>query len=113
MEKRLRKGGACWDDSSSFHPRHVQKKNTDAFFKARKHWKRVREKIYGKLITHKRRALSRLPLSGQLLRGANRSMPWPAPPLPSEVRYVPAACHAIRTKNGPGGQQGSAYIKHR
>src|SRR5664279_3553240 len=36
------------------------------------------------------RALSRLTLSGQLLRGAKRWPPLPAPPRPSEVRYVPA-----------------------
>ena len=33
-----------------------------------------------------RRALSRFPLSGQLLRGANRCVPWPAPPRPSAIR---------------------------
>ena len=33
-----------------------------------------------------RRALSRLALSGQLLSGAKRCMPWPAPPRPSKVR---------------------------
>ena len=49
----------------------------------------------------KRRALSRLPLSGQLLSGAKRCVPEDAPPRPSAVRYVPALCHAIRTKSGP------------
>ena len=49
----------------------------------------------------KRRALSRFALSGQLLRGANRCMPAPAPPRPSLIRYVPALCQAIRMKNGP------------
>jgi hypothetical protein len=33
-----------------------------------------------------RRALSRLPLSGQLLRGAKRWAPSPPPPRPSAVR---------------------------
>src|SRR5665647_2868277 len=47
------------------------------------------------------RALSRLTLSGQLLSGAKRCCPPPAPPRPSPVRYVPALCHAIRIKNGP------------
>src|SRR5207302_4994573 len=40
-----------------------------------------------------RRALSRLALSGQLLRGAKRCVPVPPPPRPSAMRYVPAACH--------------------
>ena len=45
------------------------------------------------LIGHSsRRALSRLPLSGQLFSGANRCAPSPAPPRPSSMRYVPAAC---------------------
>ncbi len=48
-----------------------------------------------------RRALSRLTLSGQLLSGANRWLPLPAPPRPSPVRYVPALCHAMRMNNGP------------
>ena len=48
-----------------------------------------------------RRALSRLALSGQLLRGAKRWVPPAAPPRPSEMRYVPALCHAIRMKSGP------------
>ena len=48
-----------------------------------------------------RRALSRFALSGQLPRGAKRSMPDPAPPRPSWMRYVPALCHAIRMKSGP------------
>ena len=48
-----------------------------------------------------RRALSRPRLSGQLFCGAKRSMPVPAPPRPSWTRYVPAACHAIRTMSGP------------
>ena len=47
------------------------------------------------------RDLSRLPLSGQLLSGANRSVPEPAPPRPSNVRYVPALCQAIRMKRPP------------
>ena len=46
-------------------------------------------------------ALSRFALSGQLLSGANRCVPKPAPPRPSAIRYVPALCHAIRIKNGP------------
>ena len=33
-----------------------------------------------------RRALSRLPLSGQLFSGAKRCMPAPAPPRPSLIR---------------------------
>jgi len=33
-----------------------------------------------------RRALSRLPLSGQLLIGAKRWLPVPAPPRPSAIR---------------------------
>ena len=41
---------------------------------------------FGRANTHSRRALSRLPLSGQLLSGANRKLPWPAPPGPSKVR---------------------------
>ncbi len=48
-----------------------------------------------------RRALSRLALSGQLFRGANRCVPREAPPRPSLMRYVPALCHAIRMKSGP------------
>ncbi len=48
-----------------------------------------------------RRALSRLTLSGQLLSGAKRCVPEPAPPRPSAMRYVPALCHAIRMKSGP------------
>ena len=48
-----------------------------------------------------RRALSRLALSGQLLRGAKRCVPEDAPPRPSLMRYVPALCHAIRMKSGP------------
>ena len=47
------------------------------------------------------RALSRLALSGQLLRGAKRCVPRPPPPRPSLMRYVPALCHAIRMKSGP------------
>jgi len=39
------------------------------------------------LIGHSsRRALSRLPLSGQLLSGAKRWLPEPPPPRPSEIR---------------------------
>ncbi len=49
----------------------------------------------------RRRALSRFVLSGQLLSGARRWLPEPAPPRPSPVRYVPALCHAIRMKSGP------------
>jgi hypothetical protein len=49
----------------------------------------------------RRRALSRLALSGQLLRGANRCWPVPPPPLPSSIRYVPAACHVMRMNSGP------------
>ena len=48
-----------------------------------------------------RRALSRLTLSGQLLRGAKRRVPEAAPPRPSVMRYVPALCHAMRMKSGP------------
>ena len=48
-----------------------------------------------------RRALSRFTLSGQLLRGAKRSVPEAAPPRPSPMRYVPALCHAIRMKSPP------------
>ena len=48
-----------------------------------------------------RRALSRLALSGQLLRGAKRIVPEAPPPRPSWMRYVPALCHAIRMKRGP------------
>ena len=47
------------------------------------------------------RALSRFALSGQLLRGAKRCVPDPAPPRPSLMRYVPALCHAIRMKSPP------------
>ena len=46
-------------------------------------------------------ALSKFPLSGQLLRGANLCAPVPPPPLPSPIRYVPAACHVIRIKKAP------------
>src|SRR5580704_17585398 len=54
------------------------------------------------LIGHNsRRALSRFTLSGQLLRGAKRCCPAPAPPRPSPMRYVPALCHAIRMNSGP------------
>jgi len=49
----------------------------------------------------RRRALSRLALSGQLLSGAKRSVPEPAPPRPSWIRYVPALCHAMRMKSPP------------
>ena len=38
----------------------------------------------------RRRALSRLALSGQLFRGAKRWAPVPPPPRPSSMRYVPA-----------------------
>src|SRR5215203_3288842 len=48
-----------------------------------------------------RRALSRLTLSGQELSGGNRCCPRPPPPRPSPVRYVPAACHAMRIIKGP------------
>ena len=54
------------------------------------------------LIGHKSNlAFSKLALSGQLLSGAKRRVPAPAPPRPSAILYVPAACHAIRIKNGP------------
>ena len=54
------------------------------------------------LIGHSnRRALSRFALSGQLLSGAKRCWPAPAPPRPSPMRYVPALCHAIRMNSGP------------
>ncbi len=54
------------------------------------------------LIGHsRRRALSRLMLSGQLLRGARRWLPLPAPPRPSPMRYVPALCQAMRIISGP------------
>src|SRR5210317_1451042 len=46
-------------------------------------------------------ALSKLPLSGQLFKGANLIAPVPPPPRPSPVLYVPAACHVNLTKNGP------------
>src|SRR5260370_36760078 len=46
----------------------------------------------------KRRALSRLTLSGQLLRGANGGAPEPAPPRPSEIRYQPRQGQALRMK---------------
>ena len=46
-------------------------------------------------------ALSKLVLSGQEFKGANLKLPVPAPPLPSEVLYVPAACHAILIINPP------------
>ena len=47
------------------------------------------------------RALSRLPLSGQLFSGAKRCSPDPPPPRPSLIRYVPALCQAIRMNSGP------------
>ncbi len=54
------------------------------------------------LIGHSsRRALSRFTLSGQLLSGAKRCWPAPAPPRPSPMRYVPALCHAMRMNSGP------------
>src|SRR5262249_42520458 len=54
------------------------------------------------LIGHSsRRALSRFALSGQLLSGAKRCWPAPAPPRPSAMRYVPAACHAMRIISPP------------
>ena len=40
-------------------------------------------------------------LSGQEFSGANRRVPEPAPPRPSNVRYVPARCQAMRIKKGP------------
>ena len=49
----------------------------------------------------RRRALSRLALSGQLLSGAKRCMPAPPPPRPSVTRYVPALCQDMRMKKGP------------
>ena len=49
----------------------------------------------------RRRALSKLTLSGQLLSGAKRWLPEPAPPRPSPTRYVPALCQAMRIKSGP------------
>src|SRR5579883_1890772 len=49
----------------------------------------------------RRRALSRLTLSGQLLSGANRCWPAPAPPRPSPMRYVPALCQAMRMNKPP------------
>ena len=49
----------------------------------------------------KRRALSRLTLSGQELRGAKRWLPVPAPPRPSATRYEPAACQAMRIIKPP------------
>src|SRR3546814_1884048 len=53
----------------------------------------------------RRRALSRLLLSGQLLSGAKRCCPAFAPPRPSAVRYVPAPCHAMRMKKGPRSEE--------
>ena len=46
-------------------------------------------------------ALSKLPLSGQLFRGAKRCAPVPPPPLPSVLLYVPAACQVNLIKKGP------------
>ena len=46
-------------------------------------------------------ALSRFVLSGQELSGANLWLPVPLPPLPSEILYVPAECHAILIINPP------------
>ena len=46
-------------------------------------------------------ALSKLPLSGQLFKGANLNVPEHAPPLPSPILYVPALCQAILIKKGP------------
>ncbi len=48
-----------------------------------------------------RRALSKFWLSGHESSGANRCSALLAPPRPSLTRYVPAACQAMRTKNGP------------
>ena len=60
------------------------------------------DRPYFFLIGHnRRRALSKLVLSGQLFRGAKRSMPAAEPPRPSWMRYVPALCQAIRIKKGP------------
>jgi catalase-peroxidase len=49
----------------------------------------------------RRRALSRFALSGQLFSGANRCPPSPAPPRPSWIRYVPAACQLSRIIRPP------------
>ena len=49
----------------------------------------------------RRRALSRLALSGQLPSGAKRIVPEEEPPRPSVVRYVPALCQARRIMSGP------------
>ena len=46
-------------------------------------------------------ALSKFPLSGQEFSGENLCAPVPAPPLPSPILYVPAACQVNLTKNGP------------
>src|SRR5215472_5611070 len=54
-----------------------------------------------------RRALSRFALSGQLLRGAKRCWPLPAPPRPSAMRYVPALCHVLRIRH-----QGMKILDH-
>ena len=56
------------------------------------------KKKYGQ---SRRRALSRLTLSGQLFSGAKRWAPVPPPPRPSAMRYVPAACHVMRMKKPP------------
>jgi hypothetical protein len=46
-------------------------------------------------------ALSKFTLSGQLFNGAKRWFPVPAPPRPSAVLYVPAACHDNLINKGP------------
>ena len=63
---------------------------------------RGKRETYFCLIGHSsRRALSRFVLSSQLCSGSKRWRAPSQPPRPSNFLYVPAQCHARRTKRGP------------
>src|SRR5258708_12973107 len=55
------------------------------------------------------RALSGHTLSAQLLRGANRTWPAPAPPRPTPMRPVPASCRPIQLTHSPYSQNPPAH----